>query len=292
LISAAVLRSVVKGEHPEIFEVDALDTGITFAYLENIASANDITVQALLSDSQYTSLLKTELKKFDNVVDMISGWENLDTSAFQSQLRQVYQGDEVDGIPDENIDSIRSMMDFISDAVTDSANSPDVSITSEDLLTGEEYAETLKEAAQRFGKTCLFMETSANCSDKQMTSNISNLYNGKNPMAYGLYEDGIETFKGIVDKYAKERNVTSSEFLSNSQYAEDVKKMLSTESDTKIIGQIYLNQSAQYTQEVCKNIYNAKIDRKGEVVTKKEVPTTVPTVPVKKRETVDTPTQG
>ena len=52
--------------------------------------------------------------------------------------------------------------------------------------------------------------------------------------------------------------------MSNTQYAEDVKNVLNTNINTKVVGFIYKNDNATVSQNVSKNLYNTKTGDPGQ----------------------------
>ena len=147
-----LLESILKGSSPEIFELNTLNLGVTLTYLADIADQNGITIQDLLENEKYSSLLKSSLTEFDDVVELIKGWEDQTPEEFQKQMKQFYFGDVSTEFPDQDILVTRTFVDYLADASN---------AYYEDLLDDTSYASVLKDGALELGKALTFFNATS-----------------------------------------------------------------------------------------------------------------------------------
>lgn len=261
------LNSIMKGEQPEVFDLNPLNVGIVYAYLMQIAGENGITVDELLNDPKYTALLKTTLGGFGDVVELLKGWEELDAVEYQAQLLKIYDGDGIGDIKDNAVSIVRTFVDYVAEATE---------IGAEELLTDTKYAEILKTATQQFAKTGVFMNAASHYSDNGMSTIVGGILTGKNPGALGMTDEEVTGFKGEIDALAKEKGVTASELLTDSKYADDVKNTLANSKNAAEVGTIYSKSESTVSQNVAKNLYNAEI-KDATIATDATNTTTTPT---------------
>jgi len=241
---------ILSMDYPEVFNANTLNLGIAYSYLEKVAEENGISVDDLLNKKENQSLLKETLSKYDNVIDLIKGWENLPADEFQEQLKSFYLGDVPEEFPNEDINATRSFVDYL-------ANECDVSY--EEFLNDSSYADTLKDGAVQYGKTLKYFETVTNCSDEKFVQYSTNLLNGNNYKAFGMTESNVTSFKSEMDSLAKKNNTTTDKLLSDSKYSDEVQKALLESNSAKNVGTIYKNEASSISQNVAKNLYNTKI---------------------------------
>ena len=246
-----LLDYILKGNSPEIFDLNTLNLGIMYSYLEGIAEANNISLKGLLEKPENSQLLRDTLSQFDNVIDLIKGWELLDPEDFQSQLKDFYLGDVSEEFPSEDIAATRAYVDYLSE---------ECDVYYEDFLNDTSYAETLKEGAIQFGKSLTFFKTTSFFSDEGMQSNINSLYDGTNYKAFGMDEEEVTAFKSEMDSVASENNTTVDKLLSESQYADVVKDALQKSTSAKGVGSIYKKSDSTVSQTVAKNLYNTSYE--------------------------------
>ena len=250
------MLSIMKGEKTEAFELNALNVGIVYAYLMQIAGENGITVEQLLLDSQYTEILKTTLGEFSDVVDIIKQWDELPATEYQEQLLKIYDGDGINDLKPGAVNIIRTFSEYISDATE---------IACEELLTNTNYAEVLKSATQQFGKTAIYMNAASNFSTEGMAETINGILTGKNPEALGMTNEEIIGFKAEVDSLAQEKGIPTEELLNSSSYADDVRKVLENSNNAEDIGIIYQKSEATVAQKVVKNLYSFEMKESSNI---------------------------
>jgi hypothetical protein len=250
------IESLLKGESPDVFELNPLNIGIIYSYLMRMAAQNGITVEELLADPKYTSLLKTILSRFSNVVDLLKGWENLTPEEFQKNLLTIYDGDEVGDLPQEDIDVIRAFVDYIAE---------ETEIGYEELLTDTTYAETLKDAAMQFGKACVFFNATSHFTDDGMRKNSAQMFDGTNHKAYGMDDNEVKGFREEMDALAKEKGTTTDKLFSDGQYADDVKAALANSKNAEGVGSIFKDAQSSVSQNVAKNLYNTTLKSEIEI---------------------------
>ena len=161
------LASIMSGNDSEIFNLNSLNLGIIKKRLENVANANDITINQLLTDDKYTNILKEALGEFEDVSQQLIKWDDMEPEEYQKKLLSVYDGDQIDDVKSNTINIIRDFTDYISDA-TD--------IVPEELLVQTKYADVMKKAAQEFAKSSIFISASSNYSNEGISGVIKTLF--------------------------------------------------------------------------------------------------------------------
>ena len=161
------LASIMSGNDSEIFNLNSLNLGIIKKRLENVANANDITINQLLTDDKYTNILKEALGEFEDVSQQLIKWDDMEPEEYQKKLLSVYDGDQIDDVKNNTINIIRDFTDYISDA-TD--------IVPEELLVQTKYADVMKKAAQEFAKSSIFISASSNYSNEGISGVIKTLF--------------------------------------------------------------------------------------------------------------------
>lgn len=245
------IQALMKGKMPEVFALNPLNIGIVYSYLSKIASDNGITVEQLLNDPQYSGLLKAHLAGFEDVIELIKGWEDLSAEELQANLLSIYDGDGIGDMKDSTVNIMRTFVDYIADATE---------IPAEELLLDTKYADILKNATEQFGKTSVFMNAASHYSSDGMQGVINSLVDGSNAAALGMDESEVNGFKSEIDALAKEKGVTSEVLLSDSKYADDVKNTLAASENAKEVGLIYEKSESSVSQNVAKNLYNTKFE--------------------------------
>lgn len=247
-----LLESILKGSIPEIFELNTLNLGVTLTYLADIADQNGITIQDLLENEKYSSLLKSSLTEFDDVVELIKGWEDQTPEEFQKQMKQFYFGDVSTEFPDQDILVTRTFVDYLADASN---------AYYEDLLDDTSYASVLKDGALELGKALTFFNATSFFTDQGMKENMTSLLYGSNYEAFGMTKDNVESFKKEIDSAAKEKNVSVNDYLTDSKYADDVKEVLLNSKSAEDVGLIYKKVDSSISQKVSKNLYETKYEK-------------------------------
>lgn len=249
VVSRLLLEKIMNGEYPEIFDINPLNMGVIYTYLNDAASKNNISVNELLTDEKNAELLKDTLSQFEDVKDILIGWDDLNAEEYQSKLLDVYDGNEVGDKKASSIEILRTFTGYISD---------ESGVAAEELLTETKYADTMKQATQEFGKSSLFASTLTKYSNKGMNDVITSLYNGTNAKALGMDASKISGFKQEVESFVKNNGISIDSLLTDSSYADKAKECLSSFTNTSSIGSIFKNVDANISQNVMKNIYNTK----------------------------------
>ena len=161
------LASIMSGNDSEIFNLSSLNLDIIKKRLEDVANANDITINQLLTDDKYTNILKEALGEFEDVSQQLIKWDDMEPEEYQKKLLSVYDGDQIDDVKSNTINIIRDFTDYISDA-TD--------IVPEELLVQTKYADVMKKAAQEFAKSSIFISASSNYSNEGISGVIKTLF--------------------------------------------------------------------------------------------------------------------
>ena len=246
-----LLEYILKGNSPEIFDLNTLNIGIMFSCINDIAKENGLTFDELINNSKNSGILRENLAKYSDVVDLIQGWEDLSNDDFQTQLKAFYYGDVSEEFPEQDVIATRQYVDYLAAACE---------VSHDELLNDSTYAETLKEGAVQFGKSLTFFTANSFFSDEGLSKNMTKLFNGSNYKAYGLNEDGVKSFRSEMDSIAKENNITTDKLLSDSQYADSVKDALLKSNSASGVGLIYKNADSTVSQNVAKNLYNTSFE--------------------------------
>lgn len=247
-----LLEYILKGNSPEIFDLNTLNLGIIYSCLDDVAKKNNLSLNELINNTKNAKLLRDGLSQFGDVIDLIKGWEELSNEDFQVQLRDFYYGDVSEEFPNHDITVTRNYVDYLAEACD---------VNYEELLTDESYAETLKEGAVQFGKALTFFKTSAEFSDEGLSKNVYRLFDGSNYKAFGMTKDSVDSFKKEIDSVAQQNGTTSENLLTNSQYADIVKEALLKSESASGVGLIYKNAESSTSQNVAKNLYNTTFEK-------------------------------
>ena len=256
-----LFESIMKGEFPEIFELNPLNIGAAYTYLQRCASELGISVEELLTNEKYTEILKEKLKAFNGVVDFCKAIDDLPPEEYQDKLLGVWDGNEIDGMEDSTVDVIRDYISYVAEQVSEGGDE----IAPEELLTNRDYAEVVKEATQQFAKSSVFFNAGAHMSDEGCRETIGGLFTGKNAKAMGMDKATQEKFIAEVDSAAKAKGTTTEAYLSDNQYADDVKDMLLNSKNAPEVGAIYKKEQSAVSQHVVKNLYENKITNDSSV---------------------------
>ena len=241
------LLDIMSGKYPDVFSLNAMTVGIMYDYFKYIAQQNGITVDELLNNPEYLDLLRKSVKDFEEASKLLEGWDSLDSEKYQEKLLDTYDGN---GIAEDNpnaVEIVRRFADYLSN---------ETNIPSEELLTDKDYSQTLKKAGNEVAKASLFIGTTSAFSDEGIKNVINSLVDGTNASALGLNEENVNTFKSEIESAAKEKGVSVQNYLSDSNYKEDVKTFLSSNKNYKEIGYIYRDDDAKVSQNVAREIYN------------------------------------
>ena len=161
------LASIMSGNDSEIFNLNSLNLDIIKKRLENVANANGITINQLLTDDKYTNILKEALGEFEDVSQQLIKWDDMEPEEYQKKLLSVYDGDQIDDVKSNTINIIRDFTYYISDATH---------IVPEELLVQTKYADVMKKAAQEFAKSSIFISASSNYSNEGISGVIKTLF--------------------------------------------------------------------------------------------------------------------
>jgi hypothetical protein len=273
VIVRKLFESIMKGEFPEIFELNPLNIGAAYKYLQRCASELGISVEELLTNDKYTEVLKEKLKSFDGVVDFCKVIDDLPPEKYQDKLLGVWDGNDIEGMEDSTVDVIRDYISYVAEQVSEGGDE----IAPEELLTNRDYAEVVKEATQQFAKSSVFFNSGAHMSDKGCHETIGGVFTGKNAKAMGMDKATQEKFIAEVDAAAKAKGTTTEAYLSDNQYADDVKDMLLNSSNAPEVGAIYKKEESLVSQHVVKNLYENKITNDSSVYSFVPDTTNVPT---------------
>ncbi len=245
------LQDIFKGKHPVVFGINPLNLGVVYSYLEKVARDNNLTIDELMFDEKNKDVLKSVLKNFGEVKELIMSWKDLSPQELQEMLLRIYDGDEIEGISDEAMDILRIYIDYLC---------KETGLDYAELLTDPKYAAILQAGMEEFAKTALFMETTDLYSTAEMYSVIGDLFNGRNPAALGMDENEVVDFQKELEDLARGKGKSVREVLSNKDYAKDVREALEKSKNAAGVGSVFSNQPDDKVQKVAKNIYNSEVD--------------------------------
>ncbi|MBR1386335.1 MAG: hypothetical protein IJ568_05855 [Bacilli bacterium] len=247
-----VIEALFKGEFVDVFLINPLNISIVYNYLQYIAEENKITVEELLNNPEYANLLRESLEGMKEVVDLFMSWEELTPEQFQENLLNLYDGNGIEELEDRTVNNVRTFVDTLCEK-TD--------IGYEELLTDNEYAETIKQAASEYGKCATFFYATSCFTDEGMQSNARQMFDGTNYKAFAMTEDNINGFKEEMNLLANENSTTTETLLTDSKYADTVKEALQNSENALGVGEIFNKSDSSVSQNVAKNLYNTDLSK-------------------------------
>ena len=148
-----------------LFQLSDLNMSILFNYLNVIADNHGISVNELITNTSYSSLLKSALSNCKDASYLYSGWEDLSGEEVQENLLAVYNGDVPSELSNGSVEVTRQFIDTLVDQS---------SIPYDDLLTDTSYAETLKEATSQFQSATDFFGLLSQISVPEISTSLVN----------------------------------------------------------------------------------------------------------------------
>ncbi len=247
-----LLKDIMSGNRPELFNINPLNLGVVYTYLKSIANENNITIEELLNKDKYSDLLRDALSNFEDVAKFLDEIKDLSSEEYQATLLKIYDGDGIGDMTDSTVGIIREYIDYLS---TESE------ISVEELLTDTKYADVLKTAGEEFKDSVTFMAAAANYSEEGMTDIVGGMLQGKNARAFGMDNDELVKFKQEIEEIAKDNGTTLNKFLSDSKYADYAKDALVSSKYTEDVGRIYKDDDASVSQNVIKNLCDQIVEK-------------------------------
>ncbi|MBO5376079.1 MAG: hypothetical protein J6A52_04430 [Bacilli bacterium] len=162
-ISQKLLANIFSGRVPSVIGFNDDMKNVLNSYLGMVANSNNISINQLLMDPNYTKLLKTSLSNFNNVGSYVSGLN--DTNIVDS-LFDVYDGNETGDMGSAEVSIIRSFVEC-------TANSTNVSV--EEMLSNTSNMPTIQTGVMNLGKTSVFMDSLTKFSDGVANNILSSL---------------------------------------------------------------------------------------------------------------------
>lgn len=249
-----VIEALFNGEFVDVFLINPLNISVVYNYLQHIAEENGITVEELLNNPEYANLLSESLQGMKEVIDLFMSWEELTPEQFQENLLNIYDGNGIEEIEERAVKNVRTFIDTLCEK-TD--------IGYEELLTDNEYAETIKQASTEYGKCATFFYATSYFTDEGMQSNARQMFDGTNYKAFAMTEENVNGFKGEMDTLASENNTTTENLLTDSQYADIVKDALQNSENALGIGDIFKRSDSSVSQNVAKNLYSTDFNKEN-----------------------------
>lgn len=154
-ISQKLLADIFNGKNPEIIGLNDNIKNTLKTYLNTIANNNNITLNQLLTDVTYDSLLKSSLANFNGLPAYLS---SIDDDNVINTLLNIYDGNNIGNMNQEQTTIIRDFLD-----VSAQSNSSDV----ESFLLDNT---NIKEEMNRLGKSSVFINTLTKFSNETSSS--------------------------------------------------------------------------------------------------------------------------
>ncbi len=161
-----IIAAMMRGEMPDVFMLNELNLEAINNYLSLVAEENGITLDQLLNEKEYASLLKDKLAGMDEAAKLFGGLEDVSAEEVQSVLLDLYTGDTDESLLDNEMPLARSFIDNITEKTE---------ILYEDLLTSPDYSDTVKEAIVGFGKAVSFFGAVSNFSQENMGKTVTSV---------------------------------------------------------------------------------------------------------------------
>lgn len=143
-ISQKILANIFQGNNPEIMGLNDNIKNVIKVYLGMVAENNNISLQQLLSDANYNTLLKDTLSNFGNLPNYLG---TLNDENMGNSLLDVYDGNGIGDMGSGEVSIVRSFID-----ASAQTNNSDV----ESMLSN---AASIKGEVSNLGKASVFMNT-------------------------------------------------------------------------------------------------------------------------------------
>lgn len=163
-ISQKILCSIFSGKEPELVGLNENTTKVIKQYLMMVASSNNITIEQLLNNEQYSKVLSDSLKSFDNVTGYIS---NLKENEVIPSLLSIYDGASQENMTSGGMSIMRAYIETLAQS-----NNTDA----ETMLTSQTNIDT---NLSGLGKASVFMNTMSSFDPKEAGSIVSSLIDAK-----------------------------------------------------------------------------------------------------------------
>lgn len=158
-ISQVILANILAGNIKEVIGFNDNITNTVKTYLSKVAESNNITIEELLQDTNYSETLKNTLTSFDSIPNQLESIkENIDSS-----LLDIYDGNQVENMTTEEVSIIREFIEIQAESNNTSA---------EEMLTSYEMP---TDDISNLGKASVFMNASLKFSSEVRASVLNNL---------------------------------------------------------------------------------------------------------------------
>ena len=175
-------------------------------YLAKLATANNTTVEALMTDAQFSGILASTLASVTEIpkelADLIGSG---DAAATQQLIYQIYTGQqpEVMALNDYTKSSIYT---YLSGVATDN------NVSLSDLITKEQYDNTVKSALANYGNV---VKTLSGLTDTALTEKVTNIYDGNG--IENLSEGEVNIIRDYAEIMSIKNDISADEYLTKSE---------------------------------------------------------------------------
>lgn len=171
IVSRILLYDIMRGKRADIFDLNSVNLGVMYEYLNKVAMENNITFSDFISKEQHTDLLKNTLSQLEDCKNVIKSWDSLSVEDYQTKLLNVYDGDGIGDMKENTVGVLRTFVKYLEDKS---------GVSSEEMLTQTKYADTIKSAVQEFGKSTIFANTLPKYSNSGLSDTLGkNLFTEK-----------------------------------------------------------------------------------------------------------------
>ena len=163
-ISQKTLANIFSGSSPEIIGLNDKTINVVRAYLTMVARNNNISLQQLLNDNSYSSVLKNSLGNFKNIPTYLNS-EN--DQSIKDMLFDVYDGNNISNLNSSEVSIIREFID--TSAQTNNSN----------VETYLNNNTNISNHDNDFGKSSIFLNSLTKFSDATISNILNVLINIK-----------------------------------------------------------------------------------------------------------------
>lgn len=107
-VTQEVLRDIFNGKHPSIVGLNNDTASIYLAYLQSIATTNNISVEDLVTDEKYKDILKQTLTDFSKIPEMFEG---VTGEELVNRALDIYDGKNISNYDENAVTIVRTYMD-------------------------------------------------------------------------------------------------------------------------------------------------------------------------------------
>lgn len=207
-----------------------------FTTLYDFSKSNNIDLSKLLSDEKYSSIIKTELLKNQNLSNELKeAIMNLDPSILQIQIKNILNNSEkFVEINDIEFNVLRNYLSEVAETNKIPIN---------ELIKKDSSSTILKKALADFGEIYKYSNKYKNYSDSDVQKALLNIYDGDG--ISNIKEEEILILRNLVDEVSNSKNVAVETALTDESYASLLKNTVCS-----------LGDISKYTKYLCSSNNN------------------------------------